>query len=135
MTVISKDFAFLAQHVRFQHYLLCRSESPWPTYDELIAYVRKNPKVIKYGSSGVSASQHIMMEYWAMKENLQWIHIPYNSQAESVTALLGGHLDLAASTLNTEIEFVKTAVSRPSLFEQQTDASPPGSFDSLGEGL
>ncbi len=103
-----KDFAWLAQHARFEHYIVCRSESPWKTFEELIQYARKNPKAIKYGTSGVGSSMHITMEYLAIKESLQWIHVPHDSASVSATALLGGHLDVGALTMGLELEHIKT---------------------------
>ena len=103
-----KDFAFLAQHARFEHYIVSRSDSPWKTFEELIQYARKNPKTIKYGTSGVGSSMHIMMEYLAIKENVQWVHVPYDSGSLSATALLGGHLDVGVLTMGLELEHVKT---------------------------
>jgi tripartite-type tricarboxylate transporter receptor subunit TctC len=103
-----KDFAYLAQHARFMHYLLCRSDSPWKTFEELIQYAKKNPKTIRYGTSGVGSSMHILMEYLAIKENLQWIHLPFNSGFEATTAVLGGHAELASISMGLELEHVKT---------------------------
>ncbi len=110
-----KDFAYLAQHARFQHYLTCRSESPWKTFEDLIQYVKNNPKKVKYCTSGVGTSYHIMMEYFAMREGLQWIHVPYAGSVDSYTSLLGGHVDLAALTLGPEVEYIKTGRFRPLL--------------------
>lgn len=102
-----KDFAYLVQFARIQHYLLCRSDSPWTKFEELIQYVKNNPKTIRYGSPGVGSPAHILLEYIASRENLQWIHIPFNISAESVIAILGGHLELAAISVS-DLEHVKT---------------------------
>jgi len=107
------DFAYLAQHLRFEHYVLCRSDSPWKNFDELIQHAKKNPKVIKYSSQGVGSPTHIMMEYLARKESLQWTHVPFHSATESIPALLGGHIDFAATVLGPEVEYTKTGRLRP----------------------
>ena len=110
-----KDFAYLAQHARFQHVIEDRPDSPWKNFEELIAYVKKNPKTVKYASTGVGGGLHIMMEYLAQRENLQWIHVPYNSSTEMLSALLGGHVDLSAVTTGIEIEHIKSGRIRPLL--------------------
>ena len=81
-----KDFAYLAQHAGAEHYLLCLSDSPWKNFEELIQYAKKNLKTVKYGTSGVGQSTHILMEHVAMKENLQWIHVPFSSTIDAYTA-------------------------------------------------
>ncbi len=110
-----KDFAYLASHARFQHVLEDRPDSPWKNYEELIQYVKKNPKKVRYSSGGVGGGNHVMMEYLALRENLQWIHVPYNSAAEATTALLGGHVEICPSTLGLEIEQIHAGRLRPLL--------------------
>ncbi len=110
-----KDFAYLAQYSRFEAYLVSNPDRPWKNFEELIQYAKKNPKTIRYGTPGVGSTVHIMMEYLAIKENLQWIHVPYNSAAEAATALLGGHVDLGGLTIGLELEHVKTGRLRPLL--------------------
>ena len=109
------DFAYLAQHMRYDFYMLCNSDSPWKTYEELIQDVKKNPKTIKFGTTGVGSSGHIMMEYLALKENLKWVHVPYNSSAEGISGLLGKHIDFIIIPIGYELEFIKTGRFRPLL--------------------
>ncbi len=106
------DFAYLAQHARFQHGLEDRPDSPWKNFEELIQYVKKNPKKVKYSSSGVGAAPHLMMEYLAMRENLQWIHVPYQSASEAFSALLGGHVDLGPGSMGMEVEQIRAGKLR-----------------------
>jgi tripartite-type tricarboxylate transporter receptor subunit TctC len=110
-----KDFAYLAQHARFQHVIEDRPDSPWKNFEELIAYVKKNPKKVKYASTGVGGGLHIMMEYLAQRENLQWIHVPFNSSTESLSAILGGHVELSAVTTGLEREHINAGRIRPLL--------------------
>jgi tripartite-type tricarboxylate transporter receptor subunit TctC len=109
-----KDFAYLAMTAASEHYLLCRSDS-YKTYEELIQYAKNNPKKVKYGTTGVGGPMHILMEYLAAKEKLQWVHVPFNSGPEVTTALLGGHIDLEVMTCGPELEYVKTGRFHPLL--------------------
>ena len=84
-----KDFAYLAQHARFQNIIEDRPDNPWKNFDELILYVKKNPKKVKYASPGIGGTIHVMMEYLTEREKLQWIYVPYNTSVEVVSALLG----------------------------------------------
>jgi len=102
------DFAYLAQHAWFQYIIEVRSESNWKTYEELIDYVKKNPKKVKYTTSGVGTSQHLIREYLGMRENLQWIHVPFTGGTESAVALLGGHVEAYAAALGNELEHIRS---------------------------
>ncbi len=57
----------------------------------------------------------MMMEYLGLRENLQWIHVPYNSVTESVSALLGGHVELCPTTIGLELEHSRAGRIRPLL--------------------
>jgi tripartite-type tricarboxylate transporter receptor subunit TctC len=77
--------------------LVVRADSPWKTIQEFIQYAKQNPRKITYGSSGVGSPPHLEMEQLAiLAGGIQWTHIPYKGAPETMTALLGGHLDAMA---------------------------------------
>jgi len=47
-------------------------------------YVKENPKKIKYGTTGVGTSQHMAMECIAIKDKVQWVHVPHLDTKESL---------------------------------------------------
>jgi tripartite-type tricarboxylate transporter receptor subunit TctC len=102
-----KDFAYLAQHALFQFCIVDRADNPWRNYDEMIAYVRKNPNTVKYSTSGVGTSMHLIMEYIGMREGLKWIHVPFTGGTEAVAALMGGHVQVYSASLGNEVEQIR----------------------------
>ena len=131
-----KDFAFLAQDSWFQFFLEDRGDAPWKNFDEMIAYVKKNPKKVKYTTSGVGTSQHLMMEYIGMRENLQWIHVPFTGSNECVAALLGGHVDMHSGTLGGRTRpYQERPTAHHPRREQLAAAAVPGCADDTGKGL
>jgi tripartite-type tricarboxylate transporter receptor subunit TctC len=103
-----KDFAYLGQHGWFQYMIEVRGDSPWKTYEDLIDYVKKNPNKVRYATTGVGVSQHIMMEYITKRENLKWVHVPFTGGTECTSALLGGHIEVSVISLGPELEHIKT---------------------------
>ncbi len=93
-----KDFAFIMQYGLYQYGILVRSDSPWKTFEELIDYAKKNPSMIKYGTSGLGTGQHLAMEYLAMKLGIKWDHVPFPGGTQVVAALLGGHVQVISQT-------------------------------------
>lgn len=71
--------------------LVVGSQQSWNTLDEFVAYAKKNPGGIKYGSSGPGTSTHISMEGFAMKAGIELTHIPFKGCAKATAAILGGH--------------------------------------------
>ena len=71
--------------------LAVKVDAPWNTFEDIIAYAKKNPGKFTYAMSGIGGSPHITMERIAMKEELKWTGIPFKSGGEAVVACLGGH--------------------------------------------
>ena len=92
--------------------LAVRTESPWKTYAEFIAYAKANPKKINYGSSGNYGTMHVPMEMLGSVTGTSFTHVPFTGAAPAVTALLGGSLDAVASGPSTVVQHVKAGKLR-----------------------
>jgi tripartite-type tricarboxylate transporter receptor subunit TctC len=76
--------------------VVVRSEAPWKTWNEFLAFAKSNPDKISYGTPGANTSLHITMEEIAFKQGIKWVHVPHKGAAPSMAALLGGHIESAA---------------------------------------
>jgi tripartite-type tricarboxylate transporter receptor subunit TctC len=81
----------------YETMLAVKSDAPWKTFDDVIAYARKNPGKFTYATAGVGSSQHIVLEMVAKAEGIQWTNIPFKGAAEAYLACLGGNTGGAAS--------------------------------------
>ncbi len=72
--------------------LCVKPDSPWKTLKEFVAYAKANPGKVSYSTTGAGTHQHIVMEWLAKKEGVQWKHVPYPGGADATTAVLGGHV-------------------------------------------
>lgn len=89
-----RDFTLLMQYSSYVGSLVVKSDAPWKTIDEFIAYATKNPGMA-YGSSGMHTQQQIAIEVLAECKGLTFKHVPYKGGNLSNTALLGGHVQFA----------------------------------------
>ena len=78
--------------------LLAGPGQPFKTLPEMIAYAKANPGKLTYGSPGTMTTLHLTMEDLAMRQGVQFSHIPYKGNSESMQALLGGHVMSVADT-------------------------------------
>ena len=93
------DLAHIFRYTSYQNGLVVRADAPWKTIQEFIKYVKENPQKLSCGTPGVGSASHLMMEDFLMLAgNLQMMHIPYKGDAETNTALLGGHVDSVLSS-------------------------------------
>ena len=87
------DFIDIIAVFKYNFGLCVRADAPWNTYEDVVAYAKKNPGKFTFTTPFVGGTQHICMERMAIKEGIKWTHVPYKSGAETVTAVLGGHND------------------------------------------
>ena len=93
-----KDFIPIMSYSYYLYGLAVKSDSPWKTFEEFIAYAKANPGKIRYSTSGVGTGQHLVMEYLAMKEKIKWTHVPFATSPQSVAAVMGGHVEANSQT-------------------------------------
>ncbi len=76
------------------------ADAPWKTFQELVDYMKKNPGKIRASSTGVGGVGHFNIEV-IMNETGESINmIPYKGASPAMTALMGGHVDMAVLSLS-----------------------------------
>ena len=93
-----KEFIPIISYSYYLYGLAVKSDSPWKTFEDFIAYAKANPGKVRYSTSGVGTGQHLAMEYIAMKENIKWTHIPFATSPQAIAAVMGGHVEATSQT-------------------------------------
>ena len=94
-----RDFDYVMNAIAYSgSALVVRADSPFKTIDDYLAHARANPGAINYATPGRLTALHLMMENIARVNNVKLTHVPYKGDAESLPALLGGHVMSAAAT-------------------------------------
>lgn len=91
-----KDFTYIIQITGWTLGVVVKSDAPWKTWNDFIAYAKANPGKVTYGSPGAGSTLHLVMEKLAQKEGIKWVHVPQKGGAESAMAVLGGHVTVTA---------------------------------------
>ncbi len=86
------DFTPVMVFGLYQHGLCVPATSPWQTFEDFITYAKNNPGAVTYSTAGTGSGQHLVMEYIAGVEGIQWINQPYPGGIEAVGALLDGQV-------------------------------------------
>jgi tripartite-type tricarboxylate transporter receptor subunit TctC len=73
-----------------------RSDASWKTFEDLVADAKLRPGKITYGSPGIGTEPHIVMAQIAQVQDVDWVHIPFKGTSETITAVLGGDVDVIA---------------------------------------
>ena len=77
--------------------VIVRSDSPFKTTNELIAWAKLNPGKLVYGSSGVGTIPHLAVVALAKAGDIEVNHVPHKGDADSMISLLGGHVMMFVS--------------------------------------
>jgi tripartite-type tricarboxylate transporter receptor subunit TctC len=70
-------------------------ESPWNSLQELVSYMKQNPGKIRGSSTGVGSVGHFGYEVIRAETGAEINMIPYKGASPGLTALLGGHVEVA----------------------------------------
>jgi tripartite-type tricarboxylate transporter receptor subunit TctC len=98
-----KDLQRIMQYGEMTFGVVVRNDSPFKSFEDLIAYARQNPKKLAYGTGGVNSFSNLAMERIAKIKGVQYTHIPFRGGAEFQQALMGGHLHFSAGDFNTAL--------------------------------
>ena len=63
------------------------------TVAEFVAYAKANPGKVTIGSAGNGTVTHLADELLKRESGIELLHVPYRSTANSLTDLVGGHID------------------------------------------
>ena len=60
------------------------------TLPELVAYLKKNPGKLSWGTAGVGSYGHVMAEVFKIEAGVDILHVPYRGGGESLADFLAG---------------------------------------------
>lgn len=76
---------------------------PVNTLQELVAYMKKNPNKVAFGSSGVAGIFHLLGELFKREVGVEYVHVPYKGVAPAVAAATTGEVQMVFSAVNNII--------------------------------
>jgi len=89
------------QQMSYQPYILiAKADAPYNTIQEFIAYARKNPGKLNYGSSGVGTPIHMGSELIEFGAGVDMVHVPYKGNAAAQVDMVAGRLDFTLSSIS-----------------------------------
>lgn len=70
-----------------------RSDAPWKTMQELLAYAKTNPGKLRVSIPGVGSIQHMLFELLKDATKADMLGVPFSGGGEAIPPLLGGHVE------------------------------------------
>ena len=107
----AKDFAPITQMVRVPNVLVMNADTAARlkinTLADLIAYAKRNPGQLNYGSGGNGSAGHLAGEMFKQGAGIFAVHIPFNGGNPAQLALLSGQVDFNIDNLATASANIK----------------------------
>jgi tripartite-type tricarboxylate transporter receptor subunit TctC len=107
------DLAPVTFAVSGSNVLVVHPTLPVKSVRELIAYARKVPGALTYGSSGSGNAGHLAAELFCSMTGTKMVHVPYKGGAPAMTALLSGEVQLIFASPPTAQTQVNAGKVRP----------------------
>lgn len=92
--------------------LVVRADSRWKTAADLIADAKAQPGKLTFSSSGLYGTTHVAQAMLWQAAKVDLVHVPYNGGGPSMTALLGGQVDVTAQGPGVVAPYVKSGQVR-----------------------
>lgn len=103
-----RDFDLIALLNRSQASLSVKADSQFKTLRDLVEFAKANPGVVTVGHSGPGGSWHLAAADLAKKHGLKFAFVPFDGAAPTRTALVGGHVTVAATGMDEVLQFYQT---------------------------
>ena len=103
------DLTPVSQVTESSHVLVVNPEKvEAANLQELVDLLKQDPDKYSYGSNGVGSNGHLVTELFLLRTGTKMAHVPFKGGNEVMTALLGGHIDVA---------FLNTTTAAPQIEE------------------
>jgi tripartite-type tricarboxylate transporter receptor subunit TctC len=107
-----KDFSFVSMVGTTPNVIVTHPSLAMKNLRDVIAYARKHPGKLNYGSSGVGASPNLSMELLKLEAKINIEHVPYKGAAIAMADVIAGQMELMIGNLPGPLPHIKSGKLR-----------------------
>ncbi|MDA7418873.1 tripartite tricarboxylate transporter substrate binding protein [Xenophilus arseniciresistens] len=108
-----KSFTALGTVADMSLLLLANNDSSVRSVAELVKQAKAAPDKFSYGSFGAGSSVHFGAEMLKSTAGIRMVHVPFNGSAPSLTALIGGQVQVSVDTIVASLPQIQAGKVRP----------------------
>lgn len=109
---VNKDFIPVTLLAKVPNLFVVHPDVPAKDFKEFVAYVKKHPGQLNYGSAGNASAGHLAMEYLKLVTGMFITHIPYRGTGPQLTDLLAGRTQASSAGLPAMLPHIKSGKLR-----------------------
>jgi tripartite-type tricarboxylate transporter receptor subunit TctC len=103
-----EDFAYIGRYGSVPNVLVVSPSLPVKSAAELIAYAKKNPGKLNYGSPGYGTSPQLSSELFKAMSGTFIVHIPFRGAGPAIAALLAGEIQMMIDNIPPQVPLIKS---------------------------
>jgi tripartite-type tricarboxylate transporter receptor subunit TctC len=104
---VARDIVPIVRLASQPFLLAAHPTMPANTVSELIAYARKNPRQLNYGTSGAGGASHLGTELFGAVANIELVPVNYKGTGPAASALISGEIQMLLAGVSTVVGHVK----------------------------
>jgi tripartite-type tricarboxylate transporter receptor subunit TctC len=108
-----KDFSAIGLMASYQQVLVVHPSFPARTVADVLALAKKDPGKITYATAGIGSGSHVSTELFVAMAGIKLVHVPYRGSGPAMSDLVGGHINIAITTIPPSISQIRSALLRP----------------------
>ena len=109
---VNKDFVPVTLLAKVPNIFVIHPDVAATNFSEFVAYVKKNPGKLNYGSAGNASAAHLAMEYLKLVTGMDIVHVPYRGTGPQLTDLLAGRTQASSAGLPALSAHIKSGKLR-----------------------
>ncbi|KQT12201.1 Bug family tripartite tricarboxylate transporter substrate binding protein [Ramlibacter sp. Leaf400] len=110
---VNRDFVPVTLLAKVPNVFVIHPDVPARDFREFVAYVKKNPGRLSYGSAGNASAGHLAMEYLKLVTGMFITHIPYRGTGPQLTDLLAGRTQASSAGMPALGAHIRSGKLRP----------------------
>ena len=91
---VDKDFKPIAFIAEIPLVITARTDAPYKTAQELIAFAKANPGKVNYAANSPGTFPNLATEYFAERAGIKMTYVPYKGTAAALPDVVSGRVDL-----------------------------------------
>jgi tripartite-type tricarboxylate transporter receptor subunit TctC len=103
---VNKDFRMVVMTNISPNVIAIAPALPVKSVSELIAYAKRNPGQLMFGTAGNGSTMHLSMELFMLMTGTQMMHVPYKGMQQVITEIVGGRLQILSDNVTSVLPHV-----------------------------
>jgi tripartite-type tricarboxylate transporter receptor subunit TctC len=102
-----KNFASVVKLSESYQILVVPASSPFTSVRDVVAFAKQHPGKLNVAHTGAGGLPHLTVELFEARAGIDLVGVPYKSGGESVTAVLGGQVDMTIEGITILLPLIR----------------------------